>query len=145
MKLLTLEIMSNTLGILLLEGDKNSYTVTNLGKPLNISKEDTSIKNHIEFQNEFFEYLQNQNVDKVVLCEGGKDSKKMRVRMEYSILSECEKLGIGYITYPTGSCTRLINTTFKKETGGEFTDELTKFKLPKYMSKILAAGWRFME
>jgi hypothetical protein len=144
MKLLTIEIMSNKVGMLLMEGNQTSYTVINQGKPLSISKDDTTITDHIAFQNKFSEYLQNQNVDKVVLCEGGKDSKKMRVRMEYSILAECEKNLIEYVTYPTGSCTRLINTTYKKETGNEFSEELTKFKLPKYMSKVLAAGWRFI-
>ena len=89
-------------------------------------------------------YLKDQHVDKVVLAEGGKDSKKMRVQMEFVVLSECEKHGLDYITYPTGTCTRLINSSYKKDTGREFSDDLKKFKLPKYMSKALVAGWRFL-
>ena len=145
MKVLSIEVMSNAVGMLLIDGGQQSYEVESLGKPLSIPKEDTSIKNIIDFQAVFASYLQNQNVDRVVLCEGGNDSKKMRVRMEFAILSECEKLGLDYKTYPTGSCTRLINSTYTKETGKAFSEELACFKLPKYMGKALAAGWRFLE
>lgn len=144
MKILSIEIMSNSAGMLIIDGDKNSYSVTNLGKLLSIPKEDTTIKSIIEFQTKFSEHLQNQNIDSVVLCEGGNDSKKMRVRMEFAVLSECEKQSIEYNTYPTGSCTRLINSTYKKDTGREFSEDLTKNSLPKYMGKALAAGWRFL-
>ena len=145
MKVLAIEVMSNAIGMLLIEGNQKTYSVTNLGKPLSIPKDDTSIKNIVAFQADFATHLQNQTIDSVVLCEGGNDSKKMRVRMEYAILSECEKQAVDYMTYPTGSCTRLINSTYKKDTGREFSDELTTFKLPKYMGKSLAAGWRFLE
>lgn len=144
MKILSIEIMSNTAGMLLLNGDQNTFSVQNLGKPLAIPKVDPSIKSIIEFQSQFSVYLQNQKVDRLVLCEGGNDSKKMRVRMEFAVLCECEKQGIDYLTYPTGSCTRLINSSYKKDTGREFTDDLSRFKLPKYMSKALVAGWRFL-
>ena len=109
--------MSNSAGMLLIEGDKNTFSVKNLGKPLSIPKADPSIKSLIEFQTNFATYLQNEKVDNVVLCEGGNDSKKMRVRMEFAVLSECEKQNIAYLTYPTGSCTRLINSSYKKDTG----------------------------
>lgn len=145
MKILSIEIMSNTAGMLLIEGSQNTFSVINLGKLLAIPKEDTSIKNMLEFQANFSSYLRRQNVDRVILCEGGNDSKKMRVRMEFSVLCECEKQSIEFITYPTGSCTRLINSTYKKETNREFLDDLKIFKLPKYMSKALVAGWRFLK
>ncbi len=145
MNILSIEVMSNAVGMLLIDGNQQSYTLENLGKPLSVPKEDMSIKNIIAFQASFTNYLQKQNVERVVLCEGGNDSKKLRVRMEFAILSECEKLGVDYQTYPTGSCTRLINSSYKKDTGREFSDELATFKLPKYMGKCLAAGWRFLE
>lgn len=145
MKILSVEVMSNAVGMLLIDGGQQSYEVESLGKPLSIPKEDSSIKNIIDFQASFANHLQNQNIDRVVVCEGGNDSKKMRVRMEFAILSECEKLGLDYNTYPTGSCTRLINSTYTKETGKAFSEELSRFKLPKYMGKALAAGWRFLE
>ena len=145
MKVLAIEIMSNTAGMLLIEGNQNTFSVVNLKKPVAIPKEDITIKSLLTFQTDFAAYLKNQNIDSVVLCEGGNDSKKMRVRMEFAILSECEKQAIAYKTYPTGSCTRIINTTYKKETDREFKDDLTKYNLPKYMGKILAAGWRFLE
>lgn len=122
MKVLSIEIMSNAAGMLLIDGDKNTYSVTNLGKPLSIPKEDTTIKSIIEFQTNFSMHLQNQNIDRVVLCEGGNDSKKMRVRMEFAILSECEKQSVEYMTYPTSACTKLINTNYKKDTGRDFFD-----------------------
>jgi len=145
MRILSIEIMSNTAGMLLLEGTKNNYTVTNLGKQFPISKEDTTIKDFLVFQTQFSNFLKEQNIDTITLCEGGNDSKKMRVRMEFLVISECEKQNIKFKTYPTGSCTRLINTTYKKDTGREFYDDLKSFKLPKYMGKALVAGWRFME
>jgi hypothetical protein len=145
MKVLSIEIMSNSAGMLIIDGDQSTYSVTNLGKLLSIPKADSSIKDIIEFQTNFSIHLQNQDIDRVVLCEGGNDSKKMRVRMEFAVLSECEKQSIDYKTYPTGSCTRLINSTYKKETGREFSDDLVKNALPKYMGKALVAGWRFLE
>ena len=144
MIVLSIEIMSHSAGMLLLSGNKNSYTVTNLGKALSIPKTDTSIKSIMEFQSQFASFLQTQNIDRIVLCEGGNDSKRLRVRMEFTVLCECEKQSIDYHTYPTGSCTRLINSSYKKDTGREFADDLSQFKLPKYMSRSLVAGWRFL-
>ncbi len=143
MKVLSIEIMSNSAGILFIDGDQNSFDVTNLGKPLSIPKECT-ILDLLDFQKDFATFLQDQEVNNVVLCEGGNDSKKMRVRMEFIVLSECEKQNIPIKTYPTGSCTRLINSSYKKDTGREFADDLSRFKLPKYMGKVLVAGWRFL-
>ena len=145
MKILSIEIMSNSAGMLLIDGDKNKYEVTNLGKNLSIPKADTTIQDFLTFQTNFANFLKEQTIDAVSLCEGGKDSKKMRVRMEFLILAECEKQTIECNTYPTGSCTRLINSTYKKETGKEFAEDLKSFKLPKYMGKTLVAGWRFLE
>lgn len=144
MKILSIEIMSNTAGMLLLDGNKEQYTVTNLGKQFTVPKEDTTIKDFLLFQDSFASFLREQKIDSITLCEGGKDSKKMRIRMEYIILTECEKQTIAYKTYPTGSCTRLINTTYKKETERDFADDLKNFKLPKYMGKALVCGWRFL-
>lgn len=145
MKVLSIEIISNSAGMLLMEGDKNTYSVINLGKSLSIPKDDTSIKSILEFQTNFSMHLQNQKIDRVVLCEGGNDSKKMRVRMEFAVLSECEKQCIDYKTYPTGSCTRLINSNYEKDTGREFLNDLNGYNIPKYMSKVLVAGWRFLK
>jgi len=145
MKILSIEIMSNTAGILLVEGTQETYKVTNLGKLFALPKTDTTIKDYIAFENSFSEFLKEQTIDAVSLCEGGKDAKKMRVRFEYSILTACEKQDIICNTYPTGSCTRLINSTYKKETGREFSEDLKSFKLPKYMSKALVCAWRFLE
>ena len=145
MKVLSIEIISNSAGMLIIDGDQGTYSVTNLGKPLSIPKADNTIKDIIEFQANFYKHLQNQDIDRVVLCEGGSDSKKMRVRMEFAVLSECEKQSMEYKTYPTGSCTRLINSTYKKETGREFSDDLVKNSWPKDMGKALIAGWRFLE
>jgi len=144
MRVLAIEIMSNSAGMLVVDGDKDTFSVNNLGKSISIPKNDNSIGGMLTFQTNFSDYLKSQNINKVVVCEGGKDSKKARVRMEFVILSECDKSGVEYDTYPTGSCTRLMNTTYKKETGRNFTDDLTQFGLPKYMGKALAAGWRFL-
>ena len=144
MKILSIEIMSNAAGILLIEGNKNAYSVTNLKKPIAVPKDDISIKNLLQFESDFSSFLKSQNVESVVLCEGGNDSKKMRVRMEYAILRECEIQNIKFQTYPTGSCTRIINSTYSKETNKVFSDDLKTFNLPKYMGKTLAAGWRFL-
>lgn len=145
MKILAIEVMSNAAGMLLIDGTQKTYEVINLGKVLAMPKGDTTIKDLIDFQTSFATHLQKQSIDRLVLCESGKDAKKMRVRMEFAILSECEKLSVDYKTYPTGSCTRIINSSYTKETGRAFADELARFKLPKYMGKTLAAGWRFLE
>ncbi|MDB4297333.1 hypothetical protein N9901_01115 [Flavobacteriaceae bacterium] len=144
MKILSIEVMSNCLGMLIVEDNNIPYSVTNIGKLFSTPKEAT-IQDLIDFQKVFSEFLSSQDVDKVVVCEGGKDSKKMRVRMEYIVLAECNKQNIEAITYPTGSCTRLINTTYKKETERDFLDDLKLFKLPKYMGKVLVAAWKFLK
>lgn len=145
MKILSLEIMGNSAGMLIIDGDKKAYSVTNFGKALEIPKDDNSVGNVIKFQSEFSSQLQKLNPDRVVVCEGGKDSKKLRVRMEFAVLTECEKQNLDYKTYPTGSCTRLINSNYEKETGREFSEDLNKHNLPKYMGKTLVAGWRFLD
>ena len=77
MKILAIEVMSSAAGMLLIEGNQQSYAVENLGKPLSIPKEDTSIKNLVDFQSEFANYIKHQTIDRLVLCEGGNDSKKI--------------------------------------------------------------------
>jgi len=145
MKILAIEIIGNSAGMLSINGDKSNFDVVNLGKSLSVPTESDSIKDVLEFQTNFSMYLQNQKTDMVVMCEGGNESGKKRVRMEFAILSECEKQCIKYETYPTSSCTNLINNKYEKDTGRKFSDDLGKFKLPKYMSKTLVAGWRFIK
>ncbi len=87
MKVLAIEIISNSSAMLIIEGNKTTFNITNLGKLLSIPKDSNSIKDVLEFQTNFSMELQNQKVDLVVICEGGGDSKKKRVRMEFAILS----------------------------------------------------------
>lgn len=145
MKILAIEIIGNSAAMLILYGNKTTFNVTNLGKLLSIPKDSNSIKDVLEFQTNFSMNLQNQNIDLVVLCEGGGDSKKKRVRMEFAVLSECEKQNIPYETYASSACSKLINGKYEKDTGTKFSNELTTYNLPKYMSRTFVAGWRFIK
>ena len=145
MKILSIEIISNSAGMVFLEGDKEGYTVDRFGKLLSIPKDSNEINDILEFQTNFSMFLQNENIDLITLCEGGSDSKKRRVRMEFAVLSECEKQNIPYQTYASGACTRLINSKYEKETGNVFADDLASFGVPKYLKKTLIAGWRFLK
>lgn len=144
MKVLAIEIASNDALMVFIEGNKSEFTITKHGKLLSIPAQSDDIKGIIEFQINFSMFLQENLVDLVVLCEGGSDSKKKRVRMEFSILSECERKSVNYKTYATSACTKIINSLYKKETGYDFSEEVTNRKLPKSMSKAFAAGWKFI-
>ena len=144
MKVLAIEIVSNDALMVFVEGNKSEFTVTKHGTFLSIPAQSDDIKGIIEFQINFSMFLQENPVDLVVLCEGGSDSKKKRVRMEFSILSECERKSINYKTYATSACTKIINSIFKKETDFDFSEVLVNQKLPKSAAKAFAAGWKFI-
>ena len=144
MRILAIEIQSTNAVMLIIDGNKNNFIIENLGKALSIPAKDPTIKSILDFQINFEMFLQNKKIDKVVLCEGGKDSKKLRIRMEYAILSECEKCEVTYISFSSGACTKLINK-FLGQTNKNFEDELARFNLPKYMGKSFIAGWRYLD
>jgi hypothetical protein len=145
MKILAIEIIDSSAGMLIIDGSKETYKVNNLGKLLNVPKSSDEVKDIIEFQTNFSLNLQNIDVDLIVLCEGGNDSSKKRIRMEFSVLSECEKLNIPYQTYASSASTKLIKTGFERATGVNILAELEKFNLPKYMGKAFVAGWRYLK
>lgn len=144
MKVLSIEIDSNSAVMVFAEGDKNSIKVSKSGRLLSIPKNSESVKDILEFQTNFSMFLQEQDVELVVLCEGGNDSGKKRLRMEYAILSECEKQNRTYKTYASSACSKLIKTTYIKETGRDFYSDLSILGLQKYMDKALIAAWRHL-
>jgi len=144
MKILSIEIDANSAVMVFVEGNKKSFQVAKSGKFLSIPKNSESITDILEFQTNFSMFLQGEEVDLVVLCEGGNDSGKKRLRMEFAILSECEKQSKAYQTYVSSACAKLIKTTYNKETGGDFYTDLNSLGLQKYMDKALVAAWRFI-
>jgi hypothetical protein len=144
MKILSIEIDANSAVMVFVEGNKTSLQVVKSGKFLSIPKNSESIKDILEFQTNFSMFLQEEDVELVVLCEGGNDSGKKRLRMEFAILSECEKQSKAYNTYASSACTKLIKTSYAKETGRDFYADLNSFGLQKYMDKALVAAWRFI-
>lgn len=145
MKILAIEIIDSSAGMLIIEGNKEKFTINNLGKFLNVPKTSEEIKDIIEFQTNFSLNLQTQRVDLIVLCEGGSDSGKKRIRMEFSVLSECEKQNIPYQTYASSACTKLIKSGYEKSTGTKLIEVIEKLDIPKYMNKAFVAGWRFLK
>lgn len=146
MKILSLEIIENSAGMVIIQGDKNNFEIPNSGKLLSIPKKSDLIQDILDFQTNFSMFLQNQSFDKVILCEGAIGSSRKRVRMEFSILSECVKQSIPYKTYPTGASTKLLkNNYYNINSGRTLADDLKEFGLPKYMSKAFVTGWKFMD
>lgn len=143
MKVLSIEIDANSAIMVFVEGDKNSFKVTKPGKFLSIPKNSDSIKDILEFQTNFSMLLQEVGVDLIVLCEGGIKSGKKRLRMEFAILSECEKQSKTYKTYPTSACTKSIKT-YKTKTDRDFYADLNSWKLQKSMDNVFIAAWKFI-
>lgn len=144
MKILSIEIEANSAVMVFVEGDKKSFQLIKSGKFLSIPKNSESIKDILEFQTNFSMFLQEQDIELVVLCEGGNDTGKKRLRMEFAILSECEKQNMVYKTYASSACSKLIKTSYSKETGRDFYADLNSMGLQKYMDKAVVAAWRFM-
>ncbi len=85
MKILSIEIEVNSAIMVFIEGNKNSFQVYKSGKFLSIPKDSDEIEHILEFQTNFSMFIQDEPVDLVVLCEGGSDSKRRRIRMEFLI------------------------------------------------------------
>ena len=66
MKILSIEISGNSAVMLIVEGNKSFFTVTNVGKLLSIPKGESHINNILEFQTNFSMYIQNLSVSLVV-------------------------------------------------------------------------------
>ena len=146
MKILSIEIDANSAVMVFFEGGKYSFKVAKSGKFLSIPKNSDSIKDILEFQTNFSMFLQEEaaDVNLIVLCEGGNDSGKRRLRMEFAILSECEKQSKEYQTHASSACSKFIKIAYNKEVGRDFYADLKLFKLQKYIDKALVAAWRFI-
>lgn len=144
MEILGIEVTGDAISIVILHGNKDEFTLEENGKFLKLPPKSKEISDILEFQTNLEMFLQNRSFEKLVLCEGGNDSSKKRIRMEYAILSECVKQNIPYETYPTGSSTKIINSGYEKATGRTFQDDFQKLEIPLYFRKVLAATWRFL-
>lgn len=144
MKILSVEISGDDVLMVSFDGTIENFKIGFLGKIISLPKGDNSIKAYIDLQKNLSLKLQEIAPLKVILCEGGFDSRKKRVRIEYSLLCECENLGIDFKTYSTSTCSKLINSGFEKKTNISFDDYYDNFDIPKYAKKVFIAGWRFL-
>jgi hypothetical protein len=142
--ILGIEISGTKAFVLQIESNDGKI-VTSVGNvKLEIPEKDDSVESIIDFQKNLNMYMQDVKPSLVVLCEGGQDSKKKRVRMELCVLIAASTNGIKYETYPTGSATKYINAGYKKEYGQDFMVFFNTQNLTKGMMKVLASCMRFM-
>lgn len=137
-----IEIYGNDARIIKIEGALDNYTIAIVKPKLSLPNNDDSIEAIIDFQNNFEMLIQNEKPDLIVLCEGGQDSRRKRIRMEFAILYACSKNSINYTTNASNATSRYINLGFKKATGQEFNDFFKSLNLPNYYSKAVASAWR---
>lgn len=142
MKILSIEVSGTELNTVLLTGTKISYQVESLGKMLKVSNSKPSVKDVIDLQKNFGMKLDEIKPDIVSIVEGGNDAKKNRIQIEFVIQAMCLERNITVNTYPSGSCTKFINTGFQKKTNKPFLSEFEKFSIPKYMTKVFALAWK---
>ena len=139
------EISGNKALVLEINGKPLVFEIIRPSIKFEIPEIDDSIPCLIDFQKNIEMYFQNKKPDLIVLCEGGTDSKKRRIRMEYSILIACHHSSIEYKTYPTNSASKYINTGFMKEFNINFEQYFSSFKLPKSYQRLLASAIRYLK
>jgi len=142
MKILSIEVSGTELNTVLLTGTKVSYHVESLGKMLKASNSKPSVKDIIDLQKNFGMKLDEIKTDIVSIVEGGNEAKKNRIQIEFVIQVMCLEKSITVNTYPSGACTKFINTGFQKKTNKSFLSEFEKFTIPKYMTKVFALAWK---
>jgi hypothetical protein len=100
------EIAGNDARIISCAGSWVNLQVSILRPKLSIPKEDDSVEAIMDFNKNFEMLLQRDKPEMVVLCEGGSESKKKRIRMEYSVLCACSTNNIKYKTYPSNGAAK---------------------------------------
>jgi len=135
----------NDARIIELDGTKQNFTVNIVTPKLSIPATDSSIESIIDFQKNFEMLIQSAKPSFVVLCEGGEDSKKKRIRMEFSILCACTKNSIKYETYASNATSRYINSGYANQTGTDFEEFYKTLNIPGLYKKAFAVAWRYFE
>jgi hypothetical protein len=138
-------IVADEARIILLSGDKNNYQAISCNTKLTLPRGDESVNAILEFQKNFGMLLQNKSPDLVVVCEGGHDSKRKRIRMEFAVLSMCHVNSINYKTYASSAASKLIKSGYEKETGHNFTSDYEKLGLLKKDMDSFIVAWRYLE
>lgn len=138
-----IEISGNDARIIKIEGTLENYQISIVTPKLSLLSNDDSIEAIIDFQHNFEMLIQNEKPNLVVLCEGGQDSKRKRIRMEFAVLYACNKNSIKYKTYASNATSRFINSGFKKITGKDFSDFFKTLQIPAYYKKAVASAWRY--
>lgn len=145
MKVLSIGISSESLVGVIIDGTIEQPEITNLGKLISIPKTDNSVKSILDLKKTFEMKLAEFKPDLVILHEGGNESKKQRVRMEFCVLASCEEMQQKYKTYPSNSTTRYTNSGYETKTGASFDVFYDGLTLPKYLKQVFAAGWKFFD
>ncbi len=140
-----IEVSGNDIRIIEVKGTLENVNISIVEPKLSVPKDDDSIESIIDFQNNFEMLVQNEKPKFIVLCEGGKDSKRKRIRIEFAILCVCSNNSIKYTTYASNATTRFINSGFKKITNKDFNKFYKILGIPAYYKKCVASALRYLE
>jgi len=137
-------IVGDEARIVLVSGDKNNYQAESCKTRLALPKGDESVKAILELKKNFVMLLQNDKPEFVVISEGGHDSKKKRVRMEFAILCACFQNSVRCETYAASAVSKLIKSGFSNTTGLDFKTEYKKIGLLKKDTSSFTVAWRHL-
>lgn len=140
-----IEVTGKKALLLHIDGAPLSLSIQRPKEKFEIPDQDDSIQRYIDLQKNFELYLQNHKPEFVVLCEGGAESQKSRIRMEFSILISCANTGTQVKSYPTNSASKYINTGFSKDFGSGFEEYFTVTGLPQGFKRLLASAIRHLK
>lgn len=143
--ILAIEVSSKMALLASIDGTPPDLIVIRPKEKFGIPDQDESIARYVDLQKNFEMYLQNQTPELVVLCEGGSDSQKSRIRMGFAILAACHNTHIPSKTYPTNSASKYINSGFEKDFKFSFDDFFGKLGLPQTYKRLMSSAIRHMK
>lgn len=138
-----IEVAGNDIVIISLTGTKDNLKAEVVTPKCRLPENDESISAILDLEKRFCTLIQNTKPDVIVLCEGGHDSKKKRVRMEFAVLCACEKNGITYETYASSAASKLIKSGFDKKEKTTFVDFYKSLSIAKKYQKAVITAWRY--
>lgn len=138
-----IEVAGNDIVIVSLTGTKENLNAEVVTPKCTLPENDESIAAILDLEKNVRVLIQNTKPDVVVLCEGGHDSKKKRVRMEFAVLCACEKNNTKYETYASSASSKLIKSGFEKKEKIVFADFYKTFVIAKKYQKAFITAWRY--
>lgn len=137
---LGIEASKSNIVIACTTGTQNAFSVIDY-KKIPIAGDD--VLNMLDLKKTFDMLVKEQRVSKISLIEGGLESSKARVIIEYCIKEVASNNGIAVNTFAASHIKGLKEKSFLKATGKVFSDDYKSRGLHKYLENAFIVAWRF--